>query len=219
MSLKEITTPELIDLFEQAKRDVLVNINCVQIGKIEAFDADNQTATIQIQSKQIESINEQGVKTLRAYPLLLECPVLVLSGGDSRITFPIKQGDGCIVLFNDREIDNWYTNGGEEAPQTLRVHDLSDGLALVGLNNLQTRIQDYSTTSTDWRYNAISKITQNAITTIISNTNVNINGIITLDGDTSVIGSLSAGNGASGTFTSQENKVITVTNGIITSIV
>lgn len=217
MTLKEINQPELIDLLNSMKQDILKDINCIRIGIIQGFDATNQTATIEIASKQIASIDTKNNRTLKDFPILLECPVMVLSGGNSRITFPIEIGDTCIILFNDREIDNWFVDGNIQAPSTLRKHDLSDGLAIVGIRNLQNAIGDYSITDTDWRYNATSKITQNNTTTTIANTNINLNGAVTAT-SLSTTGVLSAGNGWTGTFATGDSRTVTVTNGIIVSV-
>jgi len=85
---------------------------------------------------------------LENYPPLIDVPVLVLGGGNGAITFPIQQGDECIILFNDRELDNWFQNGGVQTYSTSRTHDLSDGIALVGLRSLPNVLNNYCTTGT-----------------------------------------------------------------------
>ena len=49
---------------------------------------------------------------------------------------PVQAGDPCLVLFADRSIDAWYSTGSESAPTSPRCHDLSDGIAFVGINSL-----------------------------------------------------------------------------------
>ena len=68
---------------------------------------------------------------------------MVIGGSTTRITFPISQGDQCILLFNDRDIDNWYNGSSTSANQTPRLHSISDCIALIGPNNLNTVIQNY----------------------------------------------------------------------------
>lgn len=82
-------------------------------------------------------------------PLLLDCPILWQGGGGMTMTFPIKAGDECLVIFSSRCIDAWWQQGfvagqagkpvdGKQAmdPPDLRMHNLSDGFAIVGVRSL-----------------------------------------------------------------------------------
>lgn len=119
------------------------DLNCVQIGIIDSFDAVTQSASIKLALKRVVNIALDGTRTVAEYPILLQCPVMILSGGSAHLTFPIAAGDTCIVLFNDREIDNWYINGGVQIPNTPRLHDKADALAIVGIRNTQNAISAY----------------------------------------------------------------------------
>lgn len=142
-NLKTLTPPDLPNVLDEAKRDIGLSINCVQIGVIQSFDQATQRANIKIAMKQVRDIAEDGVKTIVEYPILLECPVMVLFGGIDIITLPIQPGDNCIILFNDRQIDNWMYNGNDQTPNIGRVHDLSDGIAIVGIRPLTNSIGNY----------------------------------------------------------------------------
>lgn len=82
-------------------------------------------------------------------PVLLDCPILWQGGGGMTLTFPIKAGDECLVIFSSRCIDAWWQQGfiagqagspvkGKQAmdPPDLRMHNLSDGFAIVGVRSL-----------------------------------------------------------------------------------
>lgn len=140
---KPLNQPELRDLLDLFKNEIMKGINCVQIGIIQSFDSQTQSATIQLALKKVINISLDGIREVSDYPVLLQCPIMILSGGSSALTFPIAQGDTCIVLFNDREIDNWYVNGGIQTPSTPRLHDKSDALAIVGIRNTQNAISNY----------------------------------------------------------------------------
>lgn len=73
-----------------------------------------------------------GTTVLVTMPLLVDVPVLFPSGGGLTLTFPIEAGDECLVWFAARCIDGWWQSGGVQAPMEFRMHDLSDGFALVG---------------------------------------------------------------------------------------
>ena len=65
-------------------------------------------------------------------PLLLDCPVYFPSGGNCTLTFPVKPGDECLVVFASRCIDAWWQSGGVQDQAEMRMHDLSDGFVFVG---------------------------------------------------------------------------------------
>jgi len=123
-----IIPPDLDNILNDLKNSIFANLNCVQIGKIEKVN-NNQTVEIQIQVKR----RIKGLETVN-YPLLVDCPLMVMQGGGAFLEFPVKKGDYCIVLFNDRNIDTWWDTANIKEPLTKRKHSLSDGFALVGIN-------------------------------------------------------------------------------------
>jgi streptogramin lyase len=74
-------------------------------------------------------------------PLLLDCPIVWQGGGGVTATFPIKVGDECLVVFASRDINNWFQQGWinqspqMDPPEPFRMHNLSDGFAIVGLRS------------------------------------------------------------------------------------
>lgn len=153
MSLKKPYPPASIDLLNIQKNEIFSQLNCVQIGIINEFDSSTQSASIQLSLKQVIDITPDGVKTLKERPLLLKCPVITLFGGTSFISLPITVGDTCLVLFNDREIDQWYQNDGLQTPVSGRMHDVSDAIAIVGIRSLQNSIANFLTNGIRLAYN------------------------------------------------------------------
>lgn len=150
---KQIFPPDLTDVLENMSKEIFKTLNCVQIGEIQSYDTDNQTATVKLVIKQVLTETVDGVKTLQDHPLLLECPCMVLTGGSAYLSMPISAGDSCLVLFNDRDIDNWFKDGLEAPPNTYRRHDYSDGLAIVGVRNEKNAITSYLTDGVRLRLN------------------------------------------------------------------
>jgi len=126
--LAPVAQVELKDVLNKTKQDILFNLNCVQVGTIVSFDADKNTASVRL-NFQRQLANGQIID----YPVLKECPVVFLSGGKSYLSFPIKAGDSCLLLFNDRDIDTWWYTGETNVPPTPRAHSLSDAFCLVGV--------------------------------------------------------------------------------------
>lgn len=144
-NLNSIGKPDFPAIVEGTKRQVMQSMNCVQIGEIQSFDATTQLASIKIAMKQVKDIMEDGTRILQEFPLLLECPVFFLFGGDDFMSMPIEPGDSCIILFNDREIDQWLNKGADQYPVSIRYHDISDAIALVGIRPLTNSVVGYIT--------------------------------------------------------------------------
>lgn len=148
-NLVPVRNPTLKDLLDLYQKQTLLGFNCHHLATIQSFNATTQTVQATINYKKTY-FNFVGAKQtyepqLTDYPLVADCPVIVLGGGTTHITFPIAKGDQCILLFNDRDIDNWY-NGSTTSPnQTPRLHAFADCLALIGPNNLNTVIASYDT--------------------------------------------------------------------------
>lgn len=176
--------PTLASLLELVKKGTKKEINCHQVGEIVSFDSDNQTAEVQIKMSYI--VNGE----IKQYPLLVDCPCVVLGGGQGRITFPIKEGDGCLVLFNDRDIDNWFSGGQTMQPRTERAHSFSDAIALVGIRNMQNKITDYLSDGTELKYGTSTiKLEDNKVTVTDSKDTITLNnGTVTItDGKATVV--------------------------------
>lgn len=141
-------SPSLADVLEFAKRDTMMNLVAHHTGTIQSFDPDKQTAQVSINYKKtyfnLDPATQQYVPVLEDYPTLIDVPVIFLGGGKASLTFPVKQGDECLLLFNDRDIDTWFSSGQTNAPvATPRLHSIADGFALVGLRSLNNVLQDF----------------------------------------------------------------------------
>lgn len=150
------TEPNLKDLLDFFKKQIKLELNCHHIGKIALFNPLNQTAQVNIvYTKTFSQVDDIGIQTVTTvnYPMLLECPVICLGGGDGSLTFPIETGDECLVLFNDRDIDTWFSTGGSSsAPNTGRLHSFTDGIALVGIRSMPNVLTDYSSSAVTLTY-------------------------------------------------------------------
>lgn len=140
---------DLIDLFNAWKKDVLLSLNCHHIGTIQSFNATNQTAKATINYPKIffqQNIQGSNVAQPVPYPPVVDCPVICLGGGNANLTFPIIEGDECLILFNDRNLDSWLAQGAGQPPNNLRLHSFADAIILVGLRSKFKQLSNYSTT-------------------------------------------------------------------------
>lgn len=139
--------PALKDVLDLYKKQTMLELSCHHLGTIQSFNSTTQTVQVTVNYKKtyfkFDQNSQQYVSFKVDYPILADCPLVILGGGSARITFPVVQGDQCILLFNDRDIDAWY-NGSTSSPnQTPRLHSISDAIALIGPNNLNTVLSDY----------------------------------------------------------------------------
>lgn len=124
----------------------LKDLHTMMPGIIVSFDPDKQTAVVQPAIKRI--FTERGAVNL---PVCVDVPVAFPGGGEFWLTFPVQAGDECILQFSERAIDNWYASGGAQAPAEYRLHDLSDGIAQVGLNSQPKKLEDLQMTGAELR--------------------------------------------------------------------
>lgn len=84
-------------------------------------------------------------------PMLVDCPVQFPSGGNCTLTFPVVEGDECLVVFASRCIDGWWQSGGVQEQAELRMHDLSDGFVLLGFRSVPRALTGVSTATVQLR--------------------------------------------------------------------
>lgn len=119
-------------------------------GIIQSFDPNTVTAVVQPAVKFVQQ-DGGGSTSTHPYPLLTDVPVIFPRGGGCTLTFPIKSGDECLVIFSDRCIDFWWQNGGIQEPVDQRQHDLSDGICIPGPQSQAHKISGISTTAAQLR--------------------------------------------------------------------
>ena len=124
------------------KQDIFESLHCALPGTVVSFDAETQTAVIrpavvrEVERQGRFSRSRDGTARSRPFvplPLLRDVPVFM------PVSFEINEGDACLVIFADRDIDAWFETGEAETPPSGRMHSLSDGFAFVGFRATQQR--------------------------------------------------------------------------------
>ena len=120
------------------KRDIFSKLRVCVPGSIAAVNAENGTVDVAVGLMQrTPKLNmPRGVPV--SYPLLEHCPLFTVQGGGVGAVMPVSVGDGCLVVFSDRCIEAWFATGQPNPLPSFRMHDISDGFALVGVNSLQS---------------------------------------------------------------------------------
>lgn len=163
-------------------------------GIIQSFDPESVTAVVQPAIRYIERDND-GNQSTQDYPLLVDVPVIFPRGGGCTLTFPVKAGDECLVIFADRCIDFWWQSGGIQEPVDERMHDLSDAFCIVGPQSQAKKIGGISTTAAQLRTDdgsAIIELAAGGAVTITS-PQITINGPLQVNGEITSTGDQLAG--------------------------
>ena len=114
------------------KQEIFESLHCALPGIVESFDAETKTAVIRpavkhrLVSSRAERSGAEGSPSSVSLPLLHDVPVFM------PVPFEVHEGDACLVVFADRDIDAWFETGEAEVPPSGRMHSLSDGFAFVG---------------------------------------------------------------------------------------
>lgn len=125
------------DVMAIAQDAIMSRINCHNIGRILEFDSATQTCTVEMM--QIKQFNDQF---LIPAPIT-QVPLIILGAGGGHITMPNPEGTICLLLFLDRNIDNFMETGEQYTPDTSRMHDFTDCIALTTFTTLANPIQNY----------------------------------------------------------------------------
>lgn len=119
-------------------------------GIVDSFDPVAVTVSVQIAIK-YRSEQDDGSIVSAPITLLTDVPVEFPRGGGYTLTFPIAQGDECVLVFASRSIDSWWQSGGVQEPVSSRMHDLSDAFCRVGPQSQARKISGISTTTAQLR--------------------------------------------------------------------
>lgn len=93
---------------------------------ITAFDAGTGLASVQPKAK----FKKPNGETMD-YPAVSGVPVVFPQSKNVTIAFPIKEGDGCLLVFSETALDFWQY--GKETSTELRF-DLTNAIAIPSLS-------------------------------------------------------------------------------------
>lgn len=211
------STPDLTETLYTVLEKAGKELNCMRVGIIQTFYADDLTVDVLLANKKTLNLNADGTQNVKNYALI-RAKVCYCT---PYITYPLKAGDECILLFSDREIESWFINGNVNPESYPRLHDLTDAVAIVGLRSLPNMINILTNALHLFYGSSDIQILENQIN--INSTLLNIVGNTAQTGNTTQTGtitatSLNATSAATGSFITADSKKVTVVNGIITII-
>lgn len=118
---------EVSEEIKRTAKAVVNEIHTALPGEIVSFDTGTGTATV----KPIGKFVTSDKKSLE-YPQLTEVPLVFpfCQQAGVGIAFPVIEGDSCIIIISEVELDEWRS--GAESEGSLR-YDLTNAVAIPGL--------------------------------------------------------------------------------------
>lgn len=166
-------------------------------GYVVSVDLAAQTVTVQPTVKGVTT-DRGNAEALVNLPVLPDVPICWPRGGGFALTFPVAAGDEVLVVFASRAIDSWWQSGGIGAPVEARMHDLSDGFAILAPTSQPKRLAGVSASAAQLRNTAgTARISLNSdgsvdiVSSALRHNGVNV-------GSTHVHGGVQTGGGTTG---------------------
>jgi hypothetical protein len=181
---------QLIDVINDAIFFAMSNLHTATIAKVTGV----QSKTISVQPVINRVVNKVSIEL----PEFTMVPPVFMQGGGSHTAYPIVVGDYCLLILTERCFDRWYGGADFQSPAEFRMHDYSDGLAIVGVNPLASAItipsviQQTGDTNQDGDYTRQGSLTQQGDMEITGN--FILNGDMQVNGNIVCSGTISAGN-------------------------
>lgn len=175
--------PDLFQVIKSSQSQVATTLNCVRIGIIQEFYAENLTVKVLIANKKLLGLNPDGSQILQDYPPIY-AKVCYCNPFE---TFPISEGMECVLLFSDREIESWFINGGSNPQAYPRMHDKTDAIAIIGIRSLPNMINILTDCLHLFYGNSSLKLKEtesniNSGTITLTGETININGNLIING-------------------------------------
>jgi hypothetical protein len=105
---------------------VLSTVNTCLPGRIESYSDNKASVQPLIKRKNLSN-------TVETLPIISNVPVVFPRTQTTGITFPIKKGDGCLLVFSQRAMERFLSSGEIVEPGDSRKFDLTDAIAIPGL--------------------------------------------------------------------------------------
>ena len=180
----------LTDIIADAIGEALSNLHTATIAKVTA----EQEKTISVQPVINRVVDGMSIQL----PQFTKVPPLFMQGGGSYTAHPIAVGDYCLLILTERCFDRWYSGSDFQDPAEFRMHDYSDGIAIVGINptagalTIPSVIQQTGDANADGDHTHQGDRTQTGNQTIIGD--LHVDGNVTVTGNITCLGTIAAGN-------------------------
>lgn len=131
-------------------------VNTCIPGIIQSFNSATQRAIV-VPAIKVKIVIDNEIE-YREAPAIINVPVVFPFAGGFGCTFPVSNGDSCLLIFSQRSIDNFLQSGGIQPPEIdipgSRHHDMTDAFAIMGLTTNPDALGDWNSSGIELRNNA-----------------------------------------------------------------
>lgn len=118
----------LVDAVQMVVDATLEGVRICLPGQVESYDPKTRKANIKPMLKRVYADGE-----IQSLPVLTAVPVVWPAGAGGGLAFPLTRGDGVLILFSERNMENYLESGVESKPVDGRKFAMSDAIAIPGL--------------------------------------------------------------------------------------
>jgi len=170
---------DLVKAITDTVTSMLNEVHTALPAEIVEFDPKDCTATVLPLAKMVLT-NGKVID----YPQITDVPVMFQQGAgrDVSVVFPVKKGDGCLLIVSEQTLDMWRGEGEQFSEMK---YALSNAVALPGLfskppKEIKDAIEDDCII-----------VTNKNLKMVISEKHIGIDGDVKIRGDVKVSGSVS----------------------------
>ncbi len=119
---------EFVQQMEETIREATYDMHTALPGTISGFDPATGMATIKPEG----SVAMKNGKRLK-YPSIVKVPVVFPQAGGQNavIAYPVKPGDGCLIIVCENDLKPWMSHGKET--ESDMKFDLTNAVCIPGL--------------------------------------------------------------------------------------
>lgn len=118
---------EFVDQINKSARSATEDMHTALPGEIKSYDPDKGVATVLPKAK----FTKPDGSTMD-FPEISGVPVMFPQSKNVTIAWPIKKGDGCLLVFSEQALDYWMY--GKETDTKLKF-DLTNAIAIPNLTS------------------------------------------------------------------------------------
>lgn len=174
---------QLSEIMKRAVRQAMRQTRVAMPAVVVSYDGGSGLASVRVVIPELTAGGEALTQ-----PVIPAVPVSFPRGGGASVTWPLSEGDAGILIFADRDIGGWAVDGDNSAPESDRMHSLTDGMFIPGLGggstgNLVLKMGGSTITLTTSGIDIVGNVTVKG--------NVDIDGSQTTTGTSQSTGSIS----------------------------
>lgn len=174
----------LVEVITKFLSNFAALLNVLKPGEVVSYDVESHRADVKLLLKPQFDNDEDDTEL----PIIAACPVVQMRTENGGLHVPVKPGDKVALFFSDLSIDTWLYAGTTGKVDDVRMHALSDAIAIVGLYPLSTiTCDDNDALRIDWAGCSIL-LTDDKDVKIDASRDVRINasGVVNIDAGTRV---------------------------------